>query len=359
MQQNNQQIDLYQTDENDLKKLFDSLLKRKFFIFGFTTFVTLIAIIFSLTLTPIYKTVSLITAPDENSMIKINKLQLIQESKKSVFSNFLTELSSKEFQAKTFLDGGYLALFNPEKNSIDSVPDFISNILRSVNLSRPNLTSNDIDLSLYLVSMEGTNPELIARYLKELVERADKKVINELINNSNQKVSIRLNEISLEQKLLLHTAKQERLNEITILKDEASIAKSLGMIDNNFNQINEENITSNLLITNKNRTLPQWYLYGETSLLERINVLNSRENDNPFIPELVKLEVEKLKLESRVIKVMSNVNSMELNQIASTPINPIKPNKRMIVVTAFIGSFIMSIFLALIMGALRPDEQAA
>ena len=97
MQQNNQQIYPYQTDEIDLRKLFNSLLARKFFIFGLTGFVTLLAIIYALNLPPTYKVVSSFTSPSDSSILNINKLELttetkdsITETKDSIFTNFLT-----------------------------------------------------------------------------------------------------------------------------------------------------------------------------------------------------------------------------------------------------------------------------
>ena len=50
---------------------------------------------------------------------------------------------------------------------------------------------------------------------------------------------------------------------------------------------------------------------------------------------------------------------MQLLQAANIPTSPIKPNKRLIVLIAFIGGFMMSIFLALVMGALKPDEESS
>ena len=38
--------------------------------------------------------------------------------------------------------------------------------------------------------------------------------------------------------------------------------------------------------------MPDWYLFGEKVLLERIEILRSRISDDPFIPELVKLKNE-------------------------------------------------------------------
>ena len=54
---------------------------------------------------------------------------------------------------------------------------------------------------------------------------------------------------------------------------------------------------------------------------------------------------------------MSGANSMRLQLAAATPTSPIKPNKRMIVLVAFIGGFMISILLVLLMGVLKPDEK--
>ena len=47
---------------------------------------------------------------------------------------------------------------------------------------------------------------------------------------------------------------------------------------------------------------------------------------------------------------------MQVSQYAITPTTPIWPNKKRIVLLTFIGSFMMSILLALVMIALKPDE---
>ena len=104
------------------------------------------------------------------------------------------------------------------------------------------------------------------------------------------------------------------------------------------------------------KNLPDWYLYGSNALLERVQILKNRESDIPYIPELVKIDNEKIKLESLIIDI-TGANSMQLSRVSIAPKIPIKPNKRIIVLLAFFGSFMMSIFLALVMGALKPDEE--
>ena len=362
MQQREQEIYSYQNDAIDLRKILNSLIARKFLIFGLTAFVTLLAIIVAFNITPIYKAVSKFTSPSVSSVDNINKLNMTSESKTSVFSNFLTLLSSKEFQKEVFIDGGYLTEFNPQNDPINDVNSFISGSIVSVQLSPPGLTKKDLDFGFltelpYSISMEGTNPIVITNYLNELVAAADAKTTNELINLLRQKTSIRLEQISIERHLLLAKEKQRRSNEIEVLSDAAQIAKSLGIIENNLNQIVGDKYRSDhILSDNQTQTPPDWYLYGEKALQERVNVLKNRTSDEAFIPDLIDLDNEKLKLQSGLIDTIE-FTSMQLNQAAITPIFPIKPNKKLIVLLAFIGGFMISILLALTINALEPDEK--
>ena len=84
-----------------------------------------------------------------------------------------------------------------------------------------------------------------------------------------------------------------------------------------------------------------------------LKTLEMRQDDSPFIPELVALNLEKDRLESTNHNLLG-VNSINIIHSAKVTTNP--RNKREVVLLAFIVSFIISIFLALIMNALKPDE---
>jgi hypothetical protein len=131
---------------------------------------------------------------------------------------------------------------------------------------------------------------------------------------------------------------------------------------------------------------PEWFLYGEKALLKKaellkrrtnddpfnpqiislkyqlkeiqknnlLKTLETRQNDEPFIPEIVKLDIEQTKLDSTIVD-LTDVKSMRVSHLANT--TSIGPNKRWIVLRALIVSFIMSIFLVLVMGAIKPDEE--
>ena len=115
MQQSNQkEYPPLQTYDIDLRKIFNPLLARKLFIFGLTAFVTLLGIIYALNITPIYKTSSLFISPSDSSIMSLNR-HYSSFTKKSVFANYLTLISSKDFQKKVFLDGGYLTVFGAQQ----------------------------------------------------------------------------------------------------------------------------------------------------------------------------------------------------------------------------------------------------
>jgi len=432
MEQSNREIYHYQNNEIDLLKLINFLVLRKLLIFVLTGFVTLLAIIYSLNLTPTYKTVSTFTSPSALSIIKINKLNLSSdsmESRESVFTEFLTNLTSKELQAKVFIDGGYLSEFNPKNNPIDDIDSFIEESLKSVEINPPSVTSNELSLGFlielpYSISMIGVDASLISRYLNELVATSEKITIEKIMGIIAEKIAIRLDEILIERELLIEktkqyrlsqierineedaqkireindqidrarfTKKENRLNEIVVLTDAAKVAKALGIIENNFKLIGDDSFNSKLTIAiGENEGLPSWYLYGEKALLERIELLKNRKSDDPFIPELVtlksqllevqnnnvlktlksrqddspfideivKLDIEKTKLESLIID-NTGINAMQISQTATNPKTPIKQNKRMIVLTAFIGSLMMSILLALVMNVIKTNEKSS
>jgi len=184
-----------------------------------------------------------------------------------------------------------------------------------------------------------------------------------------------------------YKAKNERLNAIQTLTAAAKLAGSLGIIENNLGKINESNNDINLNIAiNENDDLPEWYLFGEKALLERIELLKSRTSDDPFIPELVdlnmqineiqnnnllktleerqddspfipritELDVESVKLKSFVVDY-TGIDAMRIEQYASA--QPIHSNLRsgLIIVMALFGGFVMSIILALLMNLFKEE----
>ena len=356
MQQSKQEAQIYQEDEIDLRALFNSLVARRFLIAGLTGFITILALIYSLTLSPIYKATTSFTSAPSSSITALNKLIYLDETKNSIFTSFLSSVSSRILQKKIFLENDFLTVFNKNNKPIEDIDAFISNILASIKINPPKLKASDMAIYLdekpYSVSITGSDKKAISSYLNMLIDQSDKENISALAKLNKQEIDFRLHEISLEILLLLKKTKEARLNQIVILTEAAKLAKSLGVIENNLNAFTNFNTVK--IAIGESDNLPDWYLYGEKALLQRINVLVNRSIDDPFIPELSDLHMEKDRIESSELVILG-ANS--INLIRSSEIENISSSKSLIVSIAFIVSFMMSIFLVLIMGAIKPNEK--
>jgi len=402
-------------DEIDLRQLFKSLKERSRFIFTFTGVVTLIAIGYVLSLTAPPKQYIVETSflkPSQSSVIKLNQYSNTDNIAKtantatSIFNKFLTTLNSQAIQKEVFIDGGY-----EEKLGKGVVPS----IIISQNKNTAGVESP------HILSSISSNPDVVSEFLNEVVTSADKETINYFINIQKLNISNRLNKITTERQLLLTKTKKDRLsqikrikeadnqklqevnnkiaaariiaktdrmNQIAVLSDAAQLAATLGIIENNLNQLGKGLNNTNFNIAIQSGTdIPDWYLYGETVLLEMITLLKSRETDDPYIPELAVLdnqikeinnnsllqslekrlddspfttEISQLDIESIHLESISpdstGINAMELYQAVTSEIIPTSNSNRSIIVLAFIGSFILSILLVFLMNAFKEEE---
>jgi len=424
MQQNLTEQNYYQEDEIDLKQLFRSLADRKRFIFGFTGLITVLAVAYALSIPPTYKASISFLSPSESSVIQLNKIKLTSETSETIYRSFLNKVMSSQFQRKIFDENDYLAKLNPENKPIKNLEDFFASFSKSITLEtekekKGEKANYEKPIS---VSLEGGDAKVISSFLNDLSTTADKETVNEFLNIIQQKINIHLEEISKQRGLLLSRAKQDRLakiarikvedgqkineindqierlrikakkdrlNKILVLVDTAKMAKTLGVKDNNFKKISSNsNANSTFTVAlGDNQKLPKWYLYGEDALLQEIDILKNRNNDDAYVPEIVNLqnklssiksnqllktlesreddspfiaEINKLDIEAIKLKSFkpssAGINAMQLNQHAYAPESAIKPKKRLIVAVAFIAGFILSIFLVFIMNAFRKED---
>jgi LPS O-antigen subunit length determinant protein (WzzB/FepE family) len=335
---------------------------------------------------------------------------------------------SSKFQKEFFDENNYLTKLNPENKLIKNPENFFANFSKSIKVETNKIQKNVEKINYekpVTLSLEGNEAQVIADFLNNLANKANTATINELLTIIKQKIAIRLEEISKQKGLLLSRAKQDRLanitrikikdtqktneindkierlkiktkklrlNEIQILSNDAKMAKSLGIIDNNFKKINNGKNQNSMLSAdiNNNQTLPKWYLYGEKALLKELNILKNRVSDDPYIPEIITLqnelsiiksnqalktlearqddspfiaEINKLAIETARLKSLKpssiGINAMQINQYAYAPETPIKPKKKLIVTVASVTGFILSIFLAFIMNAFRKEDDKA
>ena len=223
MQQNSQEQNYYQEDEIDLKQLFRSLADRKWFIFGFTGFITVLAVAYALSIPPTYKASISFLSPNQSSVLQLNKIKLTSETSETVYRKFLNKVMSSQFQRKIFDENDYLTKLNPENRPIVNLEDFFAEFSKSINLETNKVQKNVEKLNYEKpvnVSLEGNDAQVIASFLNDLANTADSETVNEFSTIIQQKIDIRLEEISKQRGLLLSRAKQDRLTKIKRIKIE-------------------------------------------------------------------------------------------------------------------------------------------
>jgi len=319
----------YQEDEINLKQLLRSLADRKWFIFGFTGLITVLAIAYALSIAPTYKATTSFLSPNESSVIQLNRNKLTSETSETIYRKFLNKVMSSQFQRKVFDENDYLSKLNPDNKPIKNLNSFVNGFTKSIILESSKDKKNEkVNYEKPVnVSIEGNNASIIASFLNDLTNSANTQTVNEFLTIIQQKIDIRVDGISKQKALLLSKAKQDRfskiaqiqeqdlqktneindqigrlrikakkdkLNKIQILTDSAMIAKSLGITENNFKKIgnDSESVSTLTVAIGDNQKLPQWYLYGEKAILQEIGILKNRENDDAYTPEIVNLQNE-------------------------------------------------------------------
>jgi len=425
---NNNNSKQYVNDEIDLRKIFKLFKERSRFILSFTgviTLITIVYVLFSTTPPTQYKFEISFLKPSAISVINLNDDGLLNESDDSIFSVFLTNISSKSLQKEVFINGGYAEKLSKGGKSI--VDEDINQFVKKISLNIATKKNKAIKIKLpYVLSIKGLNPDILSEFLDNTVNQANQKTVDYFVSVKKLKIKNRLNAITLERKLLLARAKKERLSRIKIIQDKDNqkeselyqkilrakfkektqrlnqivtltdayeLATTLGVSENNILErsalslkVPFETGDNNIkLIDSEN--VPEWYLYGEKALFEMIKSLQKRENDEPFIPEIItfknqlseienntllqsllmrlddtpyiseinELDIETLKLESFNVD-STDWNSMQLYQPSSGEEILLSNKKPLIIMLALIGSFLLSICLIFLMNVFKDEE---
>ena len=216
----------YQEDEIDLKQLFRSLADRKWFIFGFTGFITVLAVAYALSIPPTYKASISFLSPNQSSVLQLNKIKLTSETSETsetIYRKYLNKVMSKQFQRKIFDENNYLSRLNPSEELIENIEDFFGGFSKTIILEE-NKVHKNVEKQNYEkpinVSIEGNDAQVISSFLNHLANTADTETVNEFLTIIQQKIDIRLEEISTQRDLLLSRAKQDRFSQIERIKVE-------------------------------------------------------------------------------------------------------------------------------------------
>lgn len=227
MQQLQRDVSSLQEDEIDLKELFKILIRYKVFIFIFTFVVTISAIFYTLSKTPIYEVKSnvqvgyigenLIVAPD--TLIKTLNIVFNVEDKMSSTSNFVSEVTSisTNKNLKNFIEVKTEAISNEvalKKNK--EVVDFINKSYQPKIEQYITETKNSIENAKRVIKrIDDFEIKNIEQKIKKLKEEVIVKIDEEINRLKEQDIK------KLQQQIdILRTQKIPKIDEeIRFLKD--------------------------------------------------------------------------------------------------------------------------------------------
>ena len=363
-------LERYQDDEIDLKELFNTIMKKKKFIIIFTSIITILAIIWAITRTPIYEVKSNLQIgfieedliADPNTIVKATRLIFNVEDKKILKEGekFISEVSDISLNKKieNFIKIKTQAISNDEalkknKEVVKYIEDKFKN-----KIDKYVVDVNDkIDNIKMLLEAVDNNQ---SKSLKRDIERIKQQEIPKI--NDKIKFFKNIDLKSLNKKIKLH---EERI-------------KKYRNIINSFSKNKTNNTAVLAIVSMKILEYQNLMLISQTKIEDlKVNVGNINKKiipkllilkENFIKDDLRKLNYQLISLKDKKIMFHQEINALKLNLLKDNIQNsmvigdyiirdyPIKPKKLLIVIVSFITGLILSIFLAFFLEFINKKE---
>ena len=408
-------------DEIDLREIILAIWNRKVFLIAISTLFAAIALGYVKSTKTYSNTISF-NLPNDEVVARVNTYNILKETKESIFSNFYQKITNKEIQLEELkksplgekltskienIEETDLILRNYLTKNLNDTSDYkvskntLDKFNRNISLTLEGddyLLQGDFLLKLYSQINDQERDQITTEYKQNL-----RKKINEIDSDieflTNQERNNRLSKIQriilsdkekietlqLERQRLIDKAKSDRFARIDRLMEARETARDLGIIENNFKKINSSKDSTLTLSIGDNQKLPNWYLYGEKALTKEIELLKSRQSDEPFIARVneIDFEIDKIKnntelkyLKSReddtlyvdkifeltaqknkLINQKYNLDGIDFVTLTKSPIEKTSNSKTLLkVLLGAIVGFIFGLFVILIQNALKAKE---
>ena len=407
-------------DEINLLDLWKVLVAKKFFIFGLTAIITLLAIIIVLVMPRTYQTTAHFLPPKSSDVEELNIPAINYSlSSEDAYNSFILNLKSRSLRLKFFNE-------HDLSSKLSDDPTANKDQIFEESFHKQLVVKQDLkkkgQQAFVSISYDGKNPELIAKMVNDYIKyvhdktleefltlvrrniRTKKQDLEDVIIQSKKRVIAqrRQDEIArlieadkiarlelIEQiKVLKQRTEQKRQDRMVQLEEALVIAKKLDIVDpiDSWSELNnvKDQVTNKVSINNK--TLPE-YTRGSKALQAELQTLKSRISNDPFTPGLRELEEQFQRLEQNsrveVLKVRTNdepfiadlrdlkeqvaklknikindtkIKAASFDQMAVVPESPIKPKRKLIVIISFVLAFMLSIFLAFFLNFIQSSR---
>ena len=406
----------FEDDTIDLYELWITIWNWKRLVILVTVVTALCSIVYALQQQDIYKSESLILQPKSKDIPSLhlhripgidggntqNKVVLGLSAKK-VFSMYKQNLNSRTLHKKFIHENGLMELLAPDRTPGTRDEDIYKEFSDLIKLGDVNGTTS--------LSIELHDAEIAAQWINNLIEFVDKETIAMLVEDLRNSIVNQIRDIenTIESKRQMVKKRREdqileiertitskrviaskrREDKILRYKEAAKTAKSLGIMKGLTKQTNLVESTSSGLgsvspLTSREKigsdsniaqmyvdiataTTPLFFI-GYDALNAELDNLNTRVNEDPFIPGLRDLQEQLILLNSislddpfieglrdlqEQLVLLRTINfneekmtAVHIDQAAYPANSPIKPNRRLIISLGTVVGLFSGIFLA-------------
>lgn len=323
----------------DLFELSRGLWREKWIIISVAFLVTLCALIYSLILPPVYETSSRTIPPRAADVAPLNlgraQAGLSELDSAGVYAIFTRNLTA-ETTRRNFFTNHYRP-FLVEQGSAANRDDLVRQMRRDIVVRRPDERNNPAMMEILI---QANDPEVAADWYNLFLKMASDAAFNDLRANTALEIDNKKTVLKRRIEVLREFATTQREDRIARLQDALNVAEAVGVespqvtagrtaAEDELSQMIDGNLT---------------YMRGSKAIRAELELLEARENEDPYISELRALQ-QQIDLMGLVDPAPDGAALFTLDSAADVPNGPIKPRKKIIV-------FMGAVFGALLGGAI-------
>lgn len=372
----NKELNINYEDEIDLRELFKTIYKKRFFLILFTFFITIVAITYAYNKQEIYEVKSTIKIGYigydqerdflDNPASIVKKLNVVfeVEDKTTKVDEFISEVTSISQNKKVpnFIEIKTAAISNEEALKKN----------KEVLAYLKNQYKDKLDLEQRSVINEIEEKQRIIKNIDEFevknLEHELNVIEKQKLVKIDDKINLYITQIipSIDNKIKFHTKKLDEytksINNIMVNMENSKNSSSLTILS--IQMVNYQN-----LMLNSQNEIEDLKTSKKTIEVETIPILE-REKQNIKNDTLRKLKHKiDVDIVNKKIKIKEQIESLEFklsnNYMRNSSLvgkyvvkdGPSKPNKKLIVVVSFVTSFILGIFIVFILEFIGKKEE--
>ncbi|HEY6610885.1 MAG TPA: Wzz/FepE/Etk N-terminal domain-containing protein [Pseudomonas sp.] len=343
----------YDDDEIDLRELFAGLWAERLLILLVTLVIGAGAAAYAFLATPVYEAKSSLLPPRLSDIAGYNvgraEARLVEFKVADVYSVFTRNLTSEAMRRSFFRDVYLPSLSEAQRAKPEDAlwKRFNEKVLSA---KAPDVKTRPDHFD---VRVEHDNPQLATEWVNLFVQRAVTRSRDDMQQNVLSEIDTRIQSIERQIEVLRSTAMKRREDRVAQLREALTVAEAVGQeqpLITTLSASSAGELTSSL----EGSLL---YMRGARAIRAELQVLESRQSDDPFIAELRSLQ-DRLEFLKGIDVKPDNVAVFTLDSAAEVPETPIKPKKALILAIGVVLGGMLGVFIALVRRMIRKGSRA-